>query len=699
MRLIPTGKSAVDAADTRIMLGSVVEYEQHGSPILGIVSTEKKGKWGVTNGKGAQLDLSPERLYLLPGKPSEDVSDSARRVAFLTQLEKDVAAAESKIDLEELWNLLSGDRSEIGTKELTELALGTNTLVHHAAMRRALLHDTVFFKRAKSTFQLRPEDLVKELKEKRDVELAAARERALLRDGLVLRILGKPAPDILPENIRLLEEFAALGKSAQNAKDAITLVEELEALTRVSLNGHAQDKAFQLLVLAKHFEPDEDLNFIRHGRMRRFSDKLHREMEALLAKIPVSAENRADLRHLDTFTIDGAATLDRDDALSLEKTEKGFRIGIHISDITPWLNQSVFLEHEAKNRATSIYAPDYTVPMLPKEISEGAFSLLPGQDRLATTFFVELTEQGEILGREVDRSVIRVRAHLSYPEADAILFGENRGAKYETELMKLWDLSLHLERSRLDRGAMQFSSKEMFPKILPDRTVVLENSMEDTPAHKMIGEMMVLANETAALIGAENHIPMVYRSQEPPDVNLDEQGLDIPEGPARDFYRRSMLKRSTTSASPNSHYGLGLASYVQITSPIRRYVDLVNQRQLVSFLEFGKPWYSTPEVEELIETVRAGLDTAWLIQRERTRFWLLVYLEQQAKTEVEGLIIKTDGPKPLVELDDIFLFVPFHPAGAKDPEALKARRGHKIRLSIEQLNSRKDTFILREAAK
>ena len=125
-------------------------------------------------------------------------------------------------------------------------------------------------------------------------------------------------------------------------------------------------------------------------------------------------------------------------------------------------------------------------------------------------------------------------------------------------------------------------------------------------------------------------------------------------------------------------------------------MDLINQRQLVSCLQIGKPFYTEAEVLETLASLEVGLDEAWQIQRERNRYYLLRYLKQEKFQEIEALIIKTDGPKPLAELELVYLLNPFHVAGEKDQETLKKRRGTKVRLKIESLDPRADVLVLRE---
>jgi exoribonuclease-2 len=244
---------------------------------------------------------------------------------------------------------------------------------------------------------------------------------------------------------------------------------------------------------------------------------------------------------------------------------------------------------------------------------------------------------------------------------------------------------------------MQFSRREMGVRIEADGRLSLQETNEDTPAHKLVSEMMILGNETAALFGREHSLPMIYRSQEAPDVNPEQQGLEIAEGPARDYFQRSFLKRSLTGAVSGSHYGLGLPAYVQITSPLRRAADLMNQRQLMHYLQTQEALYSAEQLSELHASLETGLDEAMLIQRERNRYFLLKYLKQEQISRIEAIVIKTDGPKPLAELDRIFMLSPFHPlSDMRSPDVARKRRGERILLRIDSLDPRADSLVLRE---
>ncbi len=695
MPLLPP-KRSMRESDNKIVVGSLVEYEQHGQPALAVVTGERKDKWVVLNYRGAQLELPAARLWLLPGRMPASVTTDKARTAFLDEQHTRADSAAEAVPLDELWATVRGEKSEVSVQDLAELAFGDNTLEHHLAVRRATLTDRVYFKRLKTTLEPRHPDTVEELLVQQRAEQARRAERDNLVEALVARIQGRDVA--LPPTVRLIERYAALGKSAENSKEALELVDEVVDRTGVTLSGHASDRAFHLLVLAGHFTPDENLLFLRHGRESIFPADALAEAESL--EPPVDGP-REDLRELPTFTIDADETHDLDDALSFERRGSGYRIGIHISDAAGWIREGSRLEREVFSRAVSIYTPDAHVPMLPPVLCQNRLSLIAGEDRFAVSMFVECNEDHRVQGFRLTPSLIRVHERLSYQRADELLCAEGpaAGSVVSAALHGLWEATCACEARRLAAGALQFSRREMNAVIDESGKVSLIEANEDTPARKLVSEMMVLANVSAAEYAARLDAPLIFRVQEPPDVNPQEQGLEIPEGPAREFFQRSFLKRSVTQVTPGPHSGVGVSAYIQSTSPIRRAGDLLNQRQLKHLATTGKPHYSAEQLAELLAGLEAGLEEASLIQRDRNRYFLLKYLKQEKVTAIGGTIMRTDGPKPLVEIDRIMLIAPFHPLGdAKNTEAMRKRRGERITVRIETLDPRSDTLVLREAA-
>ena len=245
--------------------------------------------------------------------------------------------------------------------------------------------------------------------------------------------------------------------------------------------------------------------------------------------------------------------------------------------------------------------------------------------------------------------------------------------------------------NRVNAGALQLNRRELYPAIEEDGSISLDTNQDDTPARKLVSEMMILANETAAHFALGKHLPLVCRGQEAPDVDIDEESAHLPDGPAREYYRRSFLKRSVLSYSPVPHYGLGVKGYAQVTSPIRRAVDLVNQRQITHWLQHDEVLYSQQELETQTTLYENGLQEAHYIQRNRNRYLLIKYLVQEKIRELEATIIKLDNPRPLVEVDIIRSFFPFHRA-----QGVQHKIGDVIRLKIESIDPRNEVLLLKE---
>lgn len=694
MPLVPPQSSKMGTQEYRLQSGAVVEYEQHGRPHLAFIVSEKKGKWEVLNLIGEEIDLPSNRLYLLPQAGAELPSVKAPRdekLKALNKLESEAAELEKAIELEALWQKVRTEKNSLQVAKLCERLSGSNQLLEHLALRHALMNDKVFFKRDNQAFAPRPEEQVAELKEKAREEEAQRMRRENFLLAMLDRLNGGSA--VLDENeIMVIAELAALGGKAERGKLAQKVIEEITERARLQLKGKPEERAFDLLVRVNYFKPDQDLNLVRYRRTNVFSPEVLAEAKQLTAHSDVK---RVDLRDLPSITIDGTGTRDMDDAISVEKTPTGYRLGIHITDVAAFIPDSSLLFEEALRRATSIYAADYVVGMLPAELAESALSLVAGEERLAQSFILELDRDFEIISREVVQSTICVKRCWNYDEADEMLYNGNEAA--EPDLFLLWKISSALEARRLNAGAQQFQRREMAARVGPDGKIRLESSADDTPSRKLIGEMMIVANETAGLFAGDHGLSAAFRGQEAPEGDIYEIAKGAPDGPAREYFLRSLLKRSAVETKPIPHYGLGLKAYVQVTSPIRRVMDLVCQIQFANYLNTGEPRYERAQFSKLIEAAEGGLIEAMRIQRDRSRYWLLRYIEQEKFSELNGTIVRVDRDKPIVEVDELFMLHPFKSREVMSGKAVPpSRLGQRVRLKIERLNPVRDYLILAE---
>ncbi|MCR5413762.1 MAG: VacB/RNase II family 3'-5' exoribonuclease [Kiritimatiellae bacterium] len=326
---------------------------------------------------------------------------------------------------------------------------------------------------------------------------------------------------------------------------------------------------------------------------------------------------RLDLRRKFIFTCDPQSARDYDDALSLETDRKGNRVlGVHIADVSHFVESGSALDREAYRRSTSVYLADRVVPMLPEELSNGLCSLVPGEDRLAFSVFMTFDKSGEMVKRSFAKSVIRSKARFSYEQVMAIIRGAAGGlGKREAKLIREVNaLAQQLRAARFASGALDIE--------IPEAEVLLDESGEMTglatrpydESHQMIEECMVAANEAVAKELWTKGVKILARLHEPPDeekllmLRADMRGLGVKMGDIskqkvfaqflRSIKRNPLyptlammvlrsMKRAVYDGSNMGHFGLAKKYYAHFTSPIRRYPDLTLHRQLSAYLEGG----------------------------------------------------------------------------------------------------------------
>ena len=396
------------------------------------------------------------------------------------------------------------------------------------------------------------------------------------------------------------------------------------------------------------------------GLHRAYSRAASGEAEEAVAA-PYAADARIDLRALPTFTIDPHDAQDFDDAISASREDGRVRVWVHIADVTAFVRPGGPLEHEALRRSTSVYVPGAVEPMLPEELSTGACSLLPGEDRLAVT--VEMEMHGtEALSVSFHRSHVRSDRRLTYEEVDAIFAGRARSEEpWGAPLAAAREVAAAL---RTRRDALELGAPEPMFDFDGDGHVTGVRHEAQTESHQLIEQLMVLANEQVAGYLADRKLPTLYRVHERPEpariANLVEQlaSLDVPTPPVPDHMtpqqaaelatevsrivaRESRgrgalgmlvlrsLKQAFYSPKNLGHAGLGSPRYLHFTSPIRRYPDLVAHRALLQGLGIDHAAAPAHELDDAGVRSSAAERAAMEIERDADDICLALLLERR----------------------------------------------------------------------
>jgi len=419
----------------------------------------------------------------------------------------------------------------------------------------------------------------------------------------------------------------------------------------------------------------------------KFPDGVKEEVEGIGQSVkPRDTESRLDLRGLPIFTIDGADTKDIDDAVYVEKTDGGYKLGVHIADVSHYVKQGSELDKEAFKRGTSVYIADMVVPMLPKELSNGICSLNPNEDRLAFSCLMDVRKSGEIASFEFKKSVIRSRVQGVYGEVNAILGNPDSPVpdKYKevaAQFPIMAELARVLAKNREGRGAPALEAAES-KIICGENGECLDVKRRISGASEgIIEEFMLMANNAAARLAMEKDIPFVYRVHEPPaeekltrlSETLAALGVNAPvlKATAKSLsdvitaakntdradvinmmVLRSMMK-AKYSNEPLGHFGLVMKEYAHFTSPIRRYPDLSIHRILSEYVSNGVKNMKKYEKFAYESGVKTSLNELRAVSAERdcNCFYFAEYMSRHIGEEYDGVI---SGVTP----NSVFIMLP-----------------------------------------
>ena len=484
----------------------------------------------------------------------------------------------------------------------------------------------------------------------------------------------------------------------------------------IEILGHVNDPGTDILSIVKAFNLPVE-----------FPEEVMQSLDLIPDEVkPEETKDRMDIRDWKTVTIDGEDAKDLDDAITLTKGDDGYQLGVHIADVTHYVKEHAPLDKEALKRGTSVYLVDRVIPMLPHKLSNGICSLNAGTDRLALSCIMDIDLQGKVVGHNIAETVIHVDRRMSYHQVDGILRataikdhgiyddidysrisdvslddvevclndgtrvrGKQILEKYQDELeffQNMYELSKILRERRMERGSIDFDFPETKISLTEDGEPVEIGPYDRNPAHKIIEDFMLMANETIAEDYFWQDIPFEYRVHGAPDEEKVEKLQALIKGfgyyfkssndtihpkefqkllkkiegsPEEGFISRMTLRamqQARYSTECSGHFGLATKYYCHFTSPIRRYPDLqihrIIKENLHGRLTEKRLSHYSGILPVVAESNSKNERRAQEAEREVEKLKKAQYMSRRIGEEYDGIISGVTGYGVYVELDN-----------------------------------------------
>jgi exoribonuclease-2 len=606
--------------------GKIVYYFEHREIISGICLSEKDNKYHLLLPKSKEINLQKKRLIHLSSY-TVDIS-LPKDVQLSIAAEKNVL--QNKISraicISDLWKSLKNKGQLYDISFLTkEIFKNKSNSDREMAVIRSIMNDSIYFKMQNLQFLANTLEQVEKLKIYAEKERKTQKEISDFSKWLNLALEKNTVAE---KNsgvfLTYLKQYTISGK---NVPCYTTIKNTLK-----SAQITTQKDCFDFLVKAGVFDEDENLLFQKHQIHCAWPETVINDTVSLIG--PDNSlfhldKSRGDLTGINTFSIDDASTMDIDDALSFEEHHDFFIIYVHITDVASVIKPGTAIDLEAKRRGRSIYLPEGKSLMLPDCLSENYLSLKQGEIRPAVSFKIKLSLDGDILDFSAQTSLIKNDRKMSYDETDNAI-------KTNPLFEKLYNLTLKLRKKRLLNGARSILLPELQLEVNQKKEIKIKKRERKAESQILVSECMILANYCASLIFRKNNFPALYRKQTGPANKIEQKdNLSLFEL----FSMKRNFEKVTIDTNAEPHNGLGLDSYTTITSPVRKYLDLVTQRQLLNLLRGEKPEHDPASLEKIADSSQLILTKAAIVEQEREKYWLLKVLQKSIGEKKEALIL------------------------------------------------------------
>ena len=522
------------------------------------------------------------------------------------------------------------------------------------------------------------------------------------QEGVVVKVLERGMPEIvgtyqlnrdfgfvISDNPKFSKDIFIPRKEAAGVKNGDKVIATITDYGSKNKNpegkikenlGNIRTPGTDILAIVKSF-----------GIPSEFPEKVQKQAQRVPDHVlDADRDGRLDLRHLQTVTIDGEDAKDLDDAISLSKEGGIYHLGVHIADVSNYVQYNSALDREALKRGTSVYLADRVVPMLPERLSNGICSLNQEQDRLALSCLMDINEKGKVVSHQIAETVINVDERMCYTDVKNILEDADEDAKKRYEALipmffMMKELSEIIRSSRHHRGSIDFDFPESKIILNAAGKAIDVKPYEANVATKIIEDFMLMANETVAQEYCTEEIPFVYRTHDNPDPEkveslltlLHNQGVKIQKAkeeitpkeiqqivesieglPNEAMISRLVLrsmKQAKYTTECSGHFGLAAKYYCHFTSPIRRYPDLQIHRIIKDnlrgrLMREGRTEHYKDILDEVARQSSVCERRADEAERESDKLKKAEYMSYHLGEEFEGIISGVTGWGLYVEL-------------------------------------------------
>ena len=522
------------------------------------------------------------------------------------------------------------------------------------------------------------------------------------KEGVVVKVLERGMPEIvgtyqlnrdfgfvISDNPKFSKDIFIPRKEAAGIKNGDKVIAVITDYGSKNKNpegkikenlGNIRTPGTDILAIVKSF-----------GIPNEFPEKVMKQAQRVPDHVlDADRDGRLDLRYLQTVTIDGEDAKDLDDAISLTKEGDIYHLGVHIADVSNYVQYNSALDKEALKRGTSVYLADRVVPMLPERLSNGICSLNQGEDRLALSCLMDINEKGKVVSHQIAETVINVDERMCYTDVKNILEDTDEEAKKRYEALipmffMMKELSGILRNSRHHRGSIDFDFPESKIILNAAGKAIDVKPYEANVATRIIEDFMLMANETVAQEYCTEEIPFVYRTHDNPDPEkveslltlLHNQGVKIQKAkeeitpkeiqqiiesieglPNEAMISRLVLrsmKQAKYTTECSGHFGLAAKYYCHFTSPIRRYPDLQIHRIIKDnlrgrLMREGRTEHYAEILDEVARQSSVCERRADEAERESDKLKKAEYMSYHLGEEFEGIISGVTGWGLYVEL-------------------------------------------------